>query len=371
MLTTGWDGYNTLGDTEAFLVKSSAYAAGGQSLARCLETSLQMVQSMHSLQAATGGVLKNPIADEYRPIICGGVKKDSLGNDRCYLLKKPPNLPIQVGVMRRQMRKEAASIAIWNRTALWLTGGRMGDELLATTEWIHVSSTGNTQLLPGVPLPKRMTGHCLEMIGDNVAILFGGRSVATEHPRAFDLHETWTIGNLDGQEFVDEMKSDHASSKLWWTPRSPMKHAHVYHACGVIRVDAVRKFVVAAGGEDAFSVPTNKVELLEITDNDDSSYWKEGPNLPTALSRAASATTSDQNVLFVAGGLVSPAEPFYASTAMYSFRCTTMTAATCWWSKEELSLMLGRLHGLALIVPPSTEENVAVSNNSKFSSSRS
>ncbi len=321
---------------------------------------------MHALELATGGVLRTYYNEKWHqvPTICDGMTVNLRSNEKCYRLQLHDDdvgsfaLPTEIGIMREK-RMGAASISIWNSTTLWVTGGEFAGAK-DSTEWINVSlSRENISDLPllqrGVPLPKMMAFHCLEMINNNAAILYGGSEWIEGLP---GLHETWTIDNLYDPEFRNAMNSAASEPQQhWWIPRTPMNNGRFLHSCGVIRVDASTKFVVAAGGQDLqYGVSTKTVELLRVQVEDEAvmnidDIWEVGPLLPRALSRAASATTGNQAILFVVGGEVSSV-PFVRSDAIFSLWC--LITGSCWWTTEELELMMSRTNGIALLIPPAS-----------------
>ncbi len=368
LVTTGWNDYRELGDTEAFYVVLSS-TTNSDNLDRCQYLSHTMAQTMHALEGATGGVLQREISDnkqQYLPIICGGLSPQ-ISNDKCFRLEESDSglpLPIEAG-RKRELRKGAASVSIWSRTALWITGGEMA-AATESTEWMDVSSdmaTGGSPLPPlqwGIPLPIRMAYHCLEMITDSVVILYGGTQWYVGQD---SLHQAWTIDNLNDPEFIKQMtatENHHHDSNLW-TPRASMEQGRSGHICGVIRVNESIKFVVAAGGE-TLDTYTNNVELLKV-DTDAagnvigiSNSWEQGPNLPYKVSRAASATTEDQAMLFFAGGHRQYDFGYYGSNFIHSFRCAQ--TGFCFWQEEKPKMITKRRYGLALIIPP-MENNIA------------
>ncbi len=273
-------------------------------------------------------------------------------------------MPAEVGVMR-EMRNGAASIAIVNGTTLWVTGGHFSTAK-DTTEWIStplmVSDGQPTMLQQGPQLPKKMTFHCLERINTKTAILFGGDQWVENVP---GLQDTWTINGLDSPDFIRSAGGETASS---WTLGPPMKHGRTAHGCGVVLAQGSntrRKFVVAAGGEDVLysestpSFATKKdVELLRVEEDEDgnvidiSDAWEEGPPLATTLAYMASATTEDQSILFLVGGLVSETPLSYYSNYIWSLRCIT---DVCWWRLEATErLLIARDKAVAMILPPFT-----------------
>ncbi len=192
-MTTGWNSFYSLGDTESFVVPSPVPDPADMTiLARCQLVPGQ-TQTMHPLNAATGGVLtaRQDVNGNHRPLplICGGLSMTG-PNDKCYswqvLAAMPPSVVVEVGVMR-ELRSGAASVAILHGQVLWITGG-VYHQVTDTTEWIDVltvlSAIDNpdnadnkpeSTLSEGILLPEPMAYHCLEMVNSDTAILIGGR----------------------------------------------------------------------------------------------------------------------------------------------------------------------------------------------------
>ncbi len=324
---------------------------------------------MHALTYATGGLLKvKKPSESHVPVVCGGRGPNHEGNNKCYLLEGITDMVKQtvVGQMR-EMRQGAASIAAVDGTVLWVTGGKFATTVAAsdTTEWLNIESlsakidtlnSSKTSLSKGMPLPRRLTFHCLEKINSKTAILYGGTEWV-QHEEG--LRYTWTIGNLDSISTILNVDNSEQSQQQLWTPRADMELARYHHSCGVVRedisVNTRRKIVVAAGGANEHDSRTDHVELLKIEEDEAgniayvSNQWEEGPPLPTNLREAASATTGDQSMLFVAGGLVKPGDSAISSTAIYSFRCAL---GACWWTKDNVELNFFWSNAEAFIIPP-------------------
>ncbi len=374
MLTTGWNGYKEVGDTETYIA-TSPYSSPTSSLTRCRPPT-RPIQSMHPLAKATGSVLKKGNNDNrtstdyhYFPVVCGGDRNYAFSNKCYHLNAAPPHVATLVGIMQ-EMRIGAASIPILNGTALWVTGGEY-DLISSTTEWLNVSaadvkmedaSSSSSSPLPkvlsaGIQLPQPRAFHCLKVINAKTAILYGGSDGSpTDFPGS---NLTWTIHDIDANEQI--LSSSQGSDNLW-IPRASMKLRRFLHGCGVIRQDifddvsSVRKlFVVAAGGAETRYETTDLVELLAVTvtEGEDnvvfSEAWEEGPRMPTTLRDAASATTPDQTMLILAGGLITK-QPYKMSYKIFNLRCAA--AGYCWWTTDENRLMFPRTFSVAMVLPP-------------------
>ncbi len=352
MLTTGYGGFYVMGDTETYVVPSTYLSSNSSGLRACPQS---WRQSMYALQFATGGVLK--VGQQWQeknnnvPIVCGGESVNEEINDKCYAGTK-------VVAVMRERRLAAASTTSSNGTILWITGG-LSPVTTDTTEFIDVSMvleslSGDASNKPletlneGIRLPHKMAYHCLEMISDKMALLYGGSDYVNGLPA---LNQVWSLDHLEAGPKLDQ------SHNLQWTPRAPMAEARYWHGCGVIKEDIsyrstnLGKFVVAAGGALGHGgLYTSSVELLKVDKDDNvADSWQEGPPLPHTLLAAGSATTADNTVLFLAGGVKSYYEPYVESKAIFSLRCKM---DVCFWIEEEQTLTHARLHPIAMVVPP-------------------
>ncbi len=378
MVTTGWNGYYRLGDTENLIVVSegygSTYVLQQKRLSRCQPPKMQ---SMYPINYATGSLLfdaqKTDRFQQHIPIVCGG-EKEGMFSDKCYRLETRTgnngrqliNTAKPVALLN-EFRKGAASISVLDRTTMWITGGRIGASgTLSTTEWLDLSMITATSpdagdqnetlptLAQGIPLPRPLAYHCLEKINSNMAIVYGG-TVWSEPEQGFDaLATAWTIQDLDAPQVLATPILD---ANDVWTPAANMTRGRYLHSCGVVRdtMNARRKFVVAAGGgTNSSRSVTYWVELLKVDEDDSgkvvhiSDSWQEGPWLPTALAEAASATSDDQTLLFVAGGHES-FSAFVPRERIFNLKCVN---DFCRWTEESAELMSGRTGAIAFIIPP-------------------
>ncbi len=321
LVTTGGNLQMALGNTEMFVMPS--YNATFQSLTKCQAVQDQ-AQSMYAVDKATGGLLLRNAS--HIPIVCGGTSYN-VANQNCYKLERQ-SLPTAVGVLSR-MRLGAASAVILNGTTLWVTGGASFSDLpSATTEWINVSMTSGSNdgppgppgpplLMQGLALPKPRAYHCLEIIEDDSAVLYGGGDA-----------ETWTISGL-GQVVIEDADNVNA-----WTVQAQMAVGRSGHGCGVIRHEIIefhaRRLVIAAGGIDSSSDSiTNRVEFLVVTyDNNNQSIceeWREGPSMPIGLTGTGSSTTEDQTMLYIAGGKTAT-DPDLLSRSIFKIALSNCTS---------------------------------------------
>ncbi len=231
-------------------------------------------------------------------------------------------------------RVASAGVVIRNGTALWMAGGyNFQWEDQDTSEIIEVSNEKQSLLAEStefVKLPRPMSYHCLEMIDDKLAILFGGEEFGHSSPI---IRDSW-IMDLDSPSFG-------------WTLSPSLNIARKDHMGGsVIVIGSDQRVVIAAGGRVSSGQGgqfTNSVELLVVGLD-----WELGPILPMTLAMAASSTTSDKTRLFVSGGLSAITEE---SLAVLSFSCQQSDGGfDCAWTKHDFELMKRREYGVSFIV---------------------
>ncbi len=290
VLTSGFN-YFPLRSTETY-----AIAKDGQSLELCLQSTIGVPVELS--EATIAGNLSNSTQ-----VVCGGTLPAGR-NLLCYSLHSDK----VVGELE-SVRYSAASVVINGGNTLWVTGGYndLGQEL-DTTELLTVESNdeaaANSDFVfspskPGVNLVHGMSWHCLETIGNNVLILYGGEDYSK--PNDPVIKDSWLLD---------------LNHNNGWIEGPRMSNARTRSACGVIK-NAGRKIVVSAGGQKFLAnsgVAKDSVEFLivdNVVDMEDAfidsvlnQAWTSGPSMPTPLTAATSVTTSNQATLFVAGGIV-------------------------------------------------------------------
>ncbi len=151
---------------------------------------------------------------------------------------------------------------------------------LDTTEYLDVvvgsHSTATLESKQGPKLPIEIYCHCLEMITDKLAILYGG--------------EKWDDAPLANSWTFDLDISTNPNQT--WVERTSMSASRRSHSCGVLRDAASpeeRKIVVAAGGcgyKHGWSgMPLDSVELLHISGPVIALRWTSGPTMPVPTLR--------------------------------------------------------------------------------------
>ncbi len=342
-MTTGGNGFYETVDTEVFAVSEK------NELLRCSMDMANKLTSPIPLKDATGQAISNtkPFA-----LLCGG-GTTATENQLCYPLGGQNSSTVEMSTARYG----AASTVIGNDNGsrLWLTGGHTRDydvsgDKIQSTEFLDVSQ-GRIRVSEGPPLPEPLFGHCLEMLSDDTAILFGGSTFGTS---SMSLGQVWTMDGFSNPSL--DLALDYQ-----WIERHPLKFPRQGQGCGVIRTTIdERKLIVAAGGiwkTDALSnteTLSSSVEFLEV-DNDRTErrlwHWQAGPVLPITLAYAGSAVSPDQNVLFLAVG-ITVGKPFMAwSFLVYKLQCAD--TGNCKWSIANQELQYTRASSVAILIPGS------------------
>ncbi len=227
----------------------------------------------------------------------------------------------------------SALLLINNGTSLWVTGG-------------DSTTTNNGSTGPGVSGPSRIinsTGwswgphlpprayqhHCMVGIGASKALTIGGLA--------------WDIFNKNHQPKGATWQVD--IDTLAWSFVHYLAIPRWRHACGVVK-DRAKPWtiVVVAGGQTGENGEiTASVELLqfpEATGIQDGTWWQDGQQLPVAVKNAATATTSNQQRLFVIG-----------SGLIQEIQCSD---TFCSWTVHDHELKPAMSSPFAMVVPPPT-----------------
>ncbi len=357
LLTTGWNGLQETRDTLAYVtdlkdaVDSNSSTQQQHIQVRCWPLSSALASPI-AVADSTGALLRTPEVNKlqksssyYTAVFCGGLTASGGGSKNCYKLGGSSLQPL---VSMTRVRIDAISTVIGDGGTLWVTGGydTSGTDLI-TTEWIRMASAADAIIGEGVDLPRPTSFHCLEMIDQDMAILYGGSEYIDS---AETLHDVWTLTGLSGN--VPAFST--SNEGLPWTSRPPMMLTRREHICGVIKQDTssgnMGKIVVAAGGMTSYpGIVTDHVEFLSVDGNNVfEEEWVEGPKLPHAICRAGSATTQDQTMLFVSGGMIEE-DPWVASIFILTLKCVNNI---CEWAEADIELENPLTHTVAMILPP-------------------
>ncbi len=339
------------------------------SVSRCNEGSyfFENVNELE-LDGATGGLLKLPTlypdddVPNYKshyqdtPVICAGHIQDALiYNRECFRLDTGVN-KMSIGQLSKN-RIRAASVSIKYGSALWVTGGDDGNNVLDSTEYLNVvAGSESTEIVSseGPRLPRTMVNHCLDMITDNLAILYGGEIWGAP------FENSWTY-DLDTRTNPNEE----------WVERAPMSTSRERHGCGVLR-DALspeeRKIVVAAGGCNRNNHKQiqvlDSVELLHVNGPVIALQWVPGPTMPVPLCDAASANIVDGTRLFLASGILEfYGVPYPKSQSVYYLQCRL---TQCQWTTVGLELHEPRYDAIAMVVPLIDRRNFSIETTLPF-----
>ncbi len=331
--------------TELFWISSNGSLFHCPSRARELDPNERFTTPSGSLLHSGGGDKSN-----LTPVICGS--HYYFCGSKCTRLGKSgqPDL-----ILTGDDRLSAASIAIRQGMALWLTGGvSCQNNYLDTTVVIDLDSKEEQEFLR---LPTKLAGHCLEPLGNGgkSAILHGGDRYEDVDFEWIVEARSWLIEDLDR-----EVDSGHHSS---WLPLDSMLMERTQHTCGVLKVNggidgsSIVEIVVAAGGFNGLWDATDSVEFLILEETDDgagqssasAARWSEGPTLPVLLTNAGSATADNQARMFVAGGFTdSPVQEL--SREVFSLHCDNVLS--CYWSKNDVELPAALYRPVVMVLPP-------------------
>ncbi len=322
------------------------------------------------VQRATGGLLEMPAHGDsyyqYTPVICGGTRYSDVDNYEwldyhCYQLAVGQfgTTDTVIGTMS-QVRFGAASVTIRLGSTLWVSGGGTIQAPHDSTEYLDIDKSASTlapdkilKSRPGPRMPRALMGHCLEMVTEDLAILYGGwESIGGGRPT----RQSWTL-DLD----EPTINLDNTDS---WTERATMAMRRERHSCGVLRDAASpedRKIIVAAGGcshhvgghADGQVLVTDSVELLHTNGPVFALNWLPGPKMPAPLCGAAATSSAPMSGkgtrMYVAGGVTDFSEaPWQVSGSVYSLQCRW---TLCEWAILALDLLEPRAMAVAMIVP--------------------
>ncbi len=337
LITTDGDDYSSvsgIGETHLLAITGTE-----GSLHQCPINSLPFLD----LESAVGGLLMTAPEGTLAPIACGADPNihcsSTTSTLKCYNMVTAAANPI--GSLT--FRLDAASVTIYNETALWVTGGTdCGEYKLSSTDLFQAG--GST--IAFLDLPQALSQHCIQRLHHGV-IVYGGEDNFSDNVK------TASIVYLTGPD---------SSS---WNAVDSLNKGRRAHACGVLNVGPTMEFVVAAGGILDFEdlclfceyyfggedIVIDSVEFLAIHNGDViGASWEQGPKLPTPLGNSASATTVDRSMLLIAGG-VGELEAKDQSRNVYSLVCYE-TVSSCVWRKRAFELWHGLSSSVAMILPP-------------------
>jgi hypothetical protein len=184
-----------------------------------------------AVDGAVGGFL-----NQGDPLVCGGYPATNV----CHVV----NQPGQSSEMLEE-RTWSASLTL-NSSHLWVTGGRNGNVLLQTSEFVSIGQPS----VQGPDLPYAVDGHCLVGVNSSTALLCGG----------------YNGQGLNECHYMDW--EDHS-----WSQGPSMMTKRMLHSCGIFKSAAHqgRNIVIAAGGYNTDD-NLDSVEMLDPITN----TWIEG-----------------------------------------------------------------------------------------------
>ncbi len=310
-------------------------------------TALKTPQN-HAFEKASGSFIKDQNGGLIATI-CGGQDNNGHSGD-CYSLSETNYSGFMI-----HPRAGSASLSIDNGRRLWVTGGfekswkpnEEGEDVYEnrlhfTSEIVHLEPDNQIESCPGPQLPiSGLKYHCLEQLGQNVAILNGGQV----YNLPLKSRRSWSF-NFD---------------TLVWTEMMTMATGRSNHVCAILQdlEDPGLKIVIAAGGytfrEDAV---TNSTELLIVKAGKIGSHWQPGPDMPLAIRDAASVTTVNGQTLFVAVGNSGTGNQDQVLPSIYYIQCTNLE---CQWQVSTEALKRPSSGGLAMMLPPTLTTMSAIS----------
>jgi hypothetical protein len=203
-----------------------------------LEDASNICQDLEDYPIGVGGAVGG-LLNQGDPLVCGGFNGGFRYTNVCYVVNQP-------GQSSEMLEKRAWSASLTlNRTHLWITGGRYGNGLLQTSEFVSIGQPS----VKGPDLPYVVYGHCLVEVNSSTALLCGGSN---------------------GQ-FLNECHymdlEDHS-----WSQGPSMMNSRYYHSCGIFKSAAHqgRNVVIAAGGSNGAYM--DSVEFLDPKTN----TWNKG-----------------------------------------------------------------------------------------------
>ena len=349
LLTTGFNG--------AVLTRYTDIVSISKDLTLTICNQVDYWHSKHAIYFASGGLIKTGDGT-VTPIVCGGAQApldpvpSAFNSKKCNVLGGCRYIDVL------QKRSSGSATTVLNKgEILWVTGG-IWDELsihngetsatmTPCRETNLITSTGSDfNIGNGIPLPQARAFHCLVTLEDNVVVLCGG---GDSYHSVSD--QCWTLDYILEEEDSND-----------WTLMAPLLQARSYHQCKVLVMNGgAGKMIVAAGGIDANNQTTDTVEVLYLPTGgqDDllltSQNWTTGPRMPMALAGAVSATTGNQSVLLVVGGVPVWGENGIVSKTILMLSCDSNAGHdlvdNCQWTINDLKLPIGRAFSTGLLLP--------------------
>jgi len=218
------------------------------------------------------------------PIICGGSNLQ-YSLCECHALYKGKWTYI---ASLKECRSEAQMVTLTypdGKEILLIIGGATRSSILSTVE-LFDGDTWNLNVI--AKMPQAIAGHCVVKINETTLMVIGG---AIHIISGFTNH-TYFYNLINNQ----------------WYPGPTIITPRTGHACGILNwrnpsSGLTEKVVIIAGGGTIGSGSLSSTELLFLDHNDDSSSgWKIGPNLPKTAT--LSNMVEYQNTVILVGGFL-------------------------------------------------------------------
>ena len=154
--------------------------------------------------------------------------------------------------VEKQKRSKAVSVEYEGNQVIWLTGGKIGDDYVDTSQ--ITSLTENNPGPIGANLPIVLDAHCMVKINATTIAILAGKNIDDNSNRM------WYFHIQDGQ----------------WVEGPKLKIARRYAGCGTFK-DGHETYVIVVGGYvGGESKYTTNSEILNVRGN----FWFDGPDMP-------------------------------------------------------------------------------------------
>ena len=153
----------------------------------------------------------------------------------------------------------------------FITGGRIGNEFLTSTEVLD--SNGWSLKLPDLPVP--ISDHCMVLLNSTTVMVIGGY-----HNKTYT-GDTYIMNSMQGD----------------WIPGPALANKRIRFGCGRIRksLKSSQFLVIVVGGFGYGDV--SSVEILD----EETFTWKEGPPLPFGIPDGRLVEDPAGGVILVGG----------------------------------------------------------------------
>ena len=227
-----------------------------------------------SIEGAIGGLTSSE-----KPIICGGFGFKNQMNGRrrrqeCFVLlgETLEWKPSQALTKAKYGAAIASSPFPKYSQQIFLTGG---GEINSPVQTVELGTEDGWQsILPKLPVAVRT--HCMALVNSTTVIVIGG--IQEEQ-------------DFSPKTFLFNTEKDH------WVDGPPLKYGRRTYSCGRIKkkFESFSFSVIVSGGFNGSDM--SSTEILDVG----SSQWREGPDLPVGIARAAVVEDSAGGVILVGG----------------------------------------------------------------------